>query len=345
MRFDTQAYVHNMEQQAERRYDYRKTLETDNWDEWRTAFRSSLQGILGLTLIPHQPLPLQPRLAETEQFPGYAREKWYITTEPGIDIPFYLLLPRTGKGPYPLVLTPHGHSLRGKEVYAGKYETEAEEAGTLAGDRDIALQAVAEGYAVIAPDVRAFGEMARTEDADGHKTYSCKELQRRAMMYGRTLIGERVHDMGRLIDYAQTSSEIDANRVVITGNSGGGTVSLFAAALDERISVAVPGSYFCTFYDSIVSVPHCPCNLIPGILQLGEMYDVAGLIAPRPMLAVHGVLDKDYPIEGTRRAFAHLQEIYRANGHPERCELYEGSEGHRYYKDRVWSFVRENIGS
>jgi dienelactone hydrolase len=345
IRFNTQSYVNNMERQAEaeRRFDYHRPLETGSWTEWRESFRSGLRDILGLPLIRQVSLPLQPRCVESKSFPHYTREKWYIATEPGLEIPFYLLLPNAGNRPYPLVLTPHGHGTRGKESYVGEYASEKERVGTESADRDIALQAVSEGYAVIAPDVRAFNEMARTEEMDGRHTYSCVELQRRAIMYGRTLIGERVHDMGRLIDYATTRSDIDTSRIVITGNSGGGTVSLFAAALDERISIAVPGSYFCTFYDSIIAVPHCPCNLVPGIMQLGEMYDVAGLIAPRPILAVHGVHDKDYPIEGTRRAFAHLKEIYRANGYPNRCELYEGSEGHRYYKDRVWSFVREHL--
>ena len=74
------------------------------------------------------------------------------------------------------------------------------------------------------------------------------------------------------------------SRIAITGNSGGGTVSLFAAACDTRISVSVPGCYFCTFAGSIGSIAHCDCNYVPGILRLGEMHDVAGLIAARDFL-------------------------------------------------------------
>jgi predicted peptidase len=342
IRFNTKAYLKNLAQAPPGRFDYRKVLESGDWESWRQQFRSSLRERLGMHLIAPAG-DLAPRRSETKEFPGYTLEKWYIATEPDIEIPFYLLLPNSGKGPFPLVITPHGHGRRGKETYVGNFETEKERQDALGGDRDIALQAVAEGYAVIAPDVRGFWEMAREEDLDARKANSCAELQRTAMMYGRTLIGERVHDMGRLIDYAQTRDEIDTGRIVITGNSGGGTVSLFTAALDDRICIAVPGSYFCTFADSIVSITHCPCNIVPGILQLGEMYDVAGLIAPRPMLIVHGAQDPIYPIEGTRKAFSHLQTIYRAMGYPDRCELYEGDGGHRYYKNRVWSFVKEHL--
>ena len=345
--FDTKTYVENLERHTEREFDYRKALASGDWAGWQGAFRGRLQAALGLPRIRELAgsTPPAPRLAETKAFEAYTREKRYITTEPGIEIPFYLLLPKHGDTPMPLVLTPHGHGRRGKEVYIGNFEDETERRAALDGDRDIALQAVAEGYAVIAPDVRGFWEMGRVEEFERRKNNSCAELQRRAMMFGRTLIGERVHDIGRLIDYAAMRPEIDTRRIMITGNSGGGTASLFAAACDERISVAVPGSYFCTFVASIVSVRHCPCNVVPGVLRLGEMYDVAGLIAPRPFLAVNGVHDPIFPIEATRRAFAHLQEIYQALGVPERCELYEGAGGHRYYKDRVWGFANEHLES
>ncbi|MEF3306613.1 alpha/beta hydrolase family protein [Paenibacillus sp. GYB003] len=269
----------------------------------------------------------------------------YIAAEPGVEIPFYLLLPESGSKPYPLVLTPHGHGRRGKEVYVGNYANDKERLESLAGERDVALQTVAEGYAVIAMDVRGFWEMSREEDFALNKTSSCDELQKLAFMYGRTLIGERVYDMGRLIDYAFTRPEIDASRIAITGNSGGGTVSFFTGALDERISVCVPSSYYCTFRGSIMNVPHCLCNFIPGIMRLGEMYDIVGLIAPRPVLFVNGVKDNIFPIEHTRESFAHARRIYEAidGERTDRCELYEGSGGHRYYKERVWPFVRRHL--
>ena len=345
--FATDRYMSNLEQIVLREFDYRKPLHSGDWDGWRQTFRQRLSDLTGLTHIRkhNEGLPLNPRTVEKVQFPGYTREKMYITSEPEIEIPFYLLLPESGAKPYPLVLTPHGHGRRGKEVYVGNYETDKEREEALAGDRDIALQAVSEGYAVIAMDVRGFWEMSMKEDFEKGKVSSCDELQKRAYMFGRTLIGERVYDMGRLIDFASSHPDIDTSRIAITGNSGGGTVSLFTAALDERITACVPGSYFCTFRGSIINVPHCLCNHIPGMMSLGEMYDVAGLIAPRPVLFVNGILDKIFPIEHTREAFAHVQRIYEAVDRPgsNRCELYEGNGGHRYYKERVWPFLREHL--
>lgn len=346
--FATPNYMRNLENSISREFDYRNAPGYGDWRRWQQSFRQRLADLSGLTAIRehNRNVPLSPRSAGVEQFPGYRREKLYIAAEPGVEIPFYLLIPDHGDKPYPLVLTPHGHGRSGKEVYVGNFANEEEKELALAGERDIALQAVREGYAVIAMDVRGFWEMSREEEFSKGRRSSCDELQKRAFMYGRSLIGERVYDMGRLIDYASTRPEIDTSRIAITGNSGGGTVAFFTGALDERISVCVPSSCFCTYHGSVMNVPHCLCNFIPGIMKLGDMHDIAGLIAPRPVLFVHGVLDNDFPIAHTREAYAHARNIYEAicGEGTDRCELYEGDGGHRYYKARVWPFIRHHFG-
>ena len=241
------------------------------------------------------------------------------------------------------MVCPHGHNARGKELYVGDYLDETERAQGEGGERDIALQAVRAGYAAIAPDVRAFNEMARREDREAGKISSCADLQRQALMVGRTLIGERVHDMGRLLDYAATRAELDLSRVMMTGNSGGGTVTMFSAALDDRIKLAAPCCSFCTFFDSVVSIHHCPCNVVPGILLLGDMPDIAALIAPRPLLVINGLEDRIFPINAARGAFAQLKSAYQAQGAPDNCEMFVGDGGHSYYKERVWSFTATKL--
>lgn len=345
LHFNTPAYLDHLAASTDRQFDYHQPLENGDWASWQSAFRERLGQALGLPGIREaaRRAPVSSRLVETVELSSYVREKRFIVTEPGVEIPCYILLPRGASGPVPLVLTPHGHTKRGKEIYAGNYADEAEREQGEQGERDIALQAIAQGYAAIAPDVRGFHEMSQEVDYHNPIGRSCEELQRMAMMYGRTLIGERVHDIGRLLDYAATRPEIDSERVAITGNSGGGTVSLFAAAMDERIKVSAPSSYFCTFAASIVAVHHCVCNVVPGIMELGEMYDIAGLIAPRPFLAINGKEDPIFPIDGTRTAFQHVQNIYEARGCAANCELYEGEGGHRYYKARVWDFFGEHL--
>lgn len=324
---------------------YERAIPSMSFKAWQEALRERIRLISGLADLQseHGGDPLDCREVSSEVREGFRLEKRFLSSEPGMEIPFYLLLPETASPshPVPLVLTPHGHGRRGKEVYTGNYESEAEREHAESGDRDIALQAVRAGYAVIAPDVRGFWEMARSEDIEAGQSNSCEELQRRSLMLGRSLIGERVYDMGRLMDYAATRPEIDSSRIAITGNSGGGTVSLFTAALDERVRVAVPGSYFCSFEASILSVHHCMCNVVPGIVRYAEMSDIAGLIAPRPVLFVNGRDDAIFPFEATQAAFERVQRIYRDAGAEHRCRLYAGSGGHRYYKEDAWPFMEE----
>ncbi len=315
----------------------------DEFKVWQESFRASLGVALGLPSIMERGISeLSPRLIAEASFADHTRQEWRIITEPGFELPFFLLRPHATNGKrLPVVITPHGHGKAGKADYAGVGN---EDGPSPEGERDIALQAVRQGYLALAPDMRAFADMRLPADLKADNTSSCQLMQLRALMFGRTLIGERVWDMMRLLDFAATLPDADITNVVITGNSGGGTVTLFTAACDTRFSIAIPGSYFCTFAASIGSVPHCACNYIPGVMRLGEMYDIAGLIAPRPFLAVHGSLDNIFPRAATEEAFSHLKEVYTVAGAPHACQLFFGNEGHRYYKEPVWPFVKQWLG-
>ena len=339
---DPVAHYHDLYDQAEGRFSF-ENHDFESFEAWQTAFRAELRKILGLdamerTLGDFEVTAEQVSALELED---HIREEWLLQVEPTIKIPFYLLRPLESEGPLPLVLTPHGHNH--PELYVGIYNTEAERQSMMEGDRDIAVQAVQEGYLVISPTVRGFGDSRNQADLENNRLHSCRIRLLHGLLVGRTAIGERVWDISRLIDWALANEDVDPERIAITGNSGGGTISVFAPACDTRISVAMPASYFCTFADSIGTIHHCDCNYVPGILELGEMHDVVGLIAPRPFRAINGVEDNIFPIEATRQAYAALQEIYAAAGAEADCELYEGDGGHRYYRDGAWPFVEKHF--
>src|SRR6185503_14046799 len=158
--------------------------------------------------------------------------------------------------------------------------------------RDFALQVVERGYAAFALEQLAFGW--RRDDAarkKGAGQSSCQPSAGAALLFGQTMIGWRVWDVMRAIDYLLGRPEIDSSRIATMGISGGGTVSLFSAALDERIKVSVVSGYFNTFRDSIVSLSHCIDNYVPGLLNYIEMYDLAGLVAPRGLFVESGTRD------------------------------------------------------
>ena len=361
-----------------RDYEFRVTSR-EGWLAWQAAFRPKLREALGLHHMESDLAGYVPKAERTESLDmgNHIRESWHLWVEPTVPLPFYLLLPkesgpgepayqasepggpsyreeasRPGESAYheeengvklPLILAPHGHNH--PHIYAGIARDEKEEKEMQEGERDIARQAaVEEGYIAIAPTTRAFGE-TRTEAAKrDNRTNSCRDELVHSMLVGRTPIGERVWDMSRLIDWAIANLPVDAKRIAITGNSGGGTVSLFAAACETRIAVAVPSCYFCTFEGSIGTIHHCDCNYVPGLMRLGEMYDVAGLVAPRPFCAIAGRDDGIFPIAEVELAYERLKTIYTIAGVPERCELYIGEGGHRYYKAGAWPFVRRYFG-
>ncbi len=310
---------------------------------WQQRFRPRLRQAIGLEAMATDLAGHKPRATrrKVEDAGDHVRELWHLWVEPTVPLPFYLLRPKGVTGPRPLVLTPHGHSP--PHLYAGIARNAKEQSMICRGERDIAVQAVREGYLAMAPTTRGFGETRTNEDRRARRPNSCRVLELHGLLAGRTAIGERVWDVERLLDWALANLDVDARRVVITGNSTGGMISLFAAACDTRIAVAVPCCYFCTFRGSIGSIYHCDCNYIPGILRLGEMADVAGLIAPRPFCAIAGKTDKIFPIRHVRHAYRQLKRIYTVAGAPDRCRLFVGAGGHRYYRAGAWPFIRSCV--
>jgi hypothetical protein len=341
--YDAVSHYHDLYNSAPREFAFRGTSRAD-WRAWSVAFRPRLRAALGLDVLETGLAGHTPRAVPSASVDcgEYTRESWHLWVEPTAPLPFYLLRPKGACGPRPLMLTPHGHNH--PHIYVGIARDDAEAKSIAEGERDVAVQAVREGYITIAPTARGFGETRTEEDMLLDAISSCRTQLLHGLLVGRTPIGERVWDISRLIDWATETLDIDPDRIGITGNSGGGTTSLFAAACDTRISVAVPSSYFCTFAGSIGSIYHCACNYVPGILGLGEMHDVAGLIAPRAFCAVAGRDDPIFPIEHTRQAFDELRRIYAAAAMPERCELYVGDGGHRFYSAGVWPFIRRYFG-
>jgi hypothetical protein len=128
------------------------------------------------------------------------------------------------------------------------------------------------------------------------------------------MIGWRVYDVMRTIDWIATRKELDSQRVGCMGISGGGTCTTFSAALEPRIKVAMISGYLNTFRDSIMSVSHCIDNYVPGILNWAEMYDIAGLIAPRPLFAESGERDPIFPIAASRASFERVKKVYEVFG-------------------------------
>lgn len=294
---------------------------------WQDELRTRLRQLLGLAC--RDPVPVAAQTMATVDRGSYVEEKISLVVGEQVQIPLYLLLPKR-KPPFRAILAFHGHD-PGVQFILGNYPDEETAAINRRDDNNYA-QALAEaGYLVCAVEQRGFGERLTRQTGDERFPRSCRHLAFTYMLQGRSLLGERCWDGMCAISYLQTRPEIRPDGLGCTGHSGGGTTTLFLAALDPRITVVVVSGYFCSFQASILAMRHCECNYVPGILELAEMGDVAALIAPRPLSIVHGRHDPIFPVPATIEQFETVRRAYALHGRNEACTLAIHPGGHAYH--------------
>lgn len=306
---------------------------------WQRTLRRRLWDLVGR--MPTRRMPLRVRSLWTREIALGRIEKIVFTAEPGADVPAYVCLPRDGAAPYPFFICLQGHTT-GMHVSLAVDRDDETRPIAVEGDRDFALGCLRRGIAALCLEQRSMGER-RERLQKQVSEQGCQDAAMQALMLGKTLIGERVFDVDRGIDYLAGRGDADLRCLGVMGNSGGGTISMFAAALLARIRLAMPSCSFCSFRDSIMSLYHCADNYIPGLLPVAEMSDIMGLFAPRPVVIVAGEKDDIFPIGGTLREFRKLKAIYRAAGAPERCHLVIGPEGHRFYAELAWPVMLREL--
>ncbi len=279
---------------------------------WQRALRSKLIELIGS--FPDQRGPLRAQTLEVREFPNYKREKFVFESRPGVGVLGYLITPANARAPIPAVVCVPGHG-RGVDDIVGIDEHGNDRTNQPGYEKDFALQATEHGLAAVAIEPMAFGcRRDSLTRGKGPSAYACQPVAGSALLLGETMIGWRVFDVMRAIDWIETRAELNAKRVGCMGISGGGTCTLFATALEPRIRAAMVSGYLNTFRASIMSMSHCMDNYIPGILQWAEMYDVAGLIAPRPLICEGGDRDPIFPVEAARESFARVKNIYQVFG-------------------------------
>ena len=317
------------------------TLAFDDRDvkRWQIRLRRKLRQLVGD--MPEERCELRPRRLWMREVPLGTIEKITFTSEPYSDVVAYVCLPKGVEPPYTFMICLQGHSTGMHNSIAVQREDETSPL-KVEGDRDFGLGCMQRGIAALCIEQRSLGER-REQRQKRISPQGCHDATMHALMLGRTLIGERVYDVDRGIDYLASRGDADMKSIGVMGNSGGGTISVFSAALLPRIAFSMPSCYFCTFQDSIMAIYHCADNYIPGLLKVAEMSDVMGLFAPKPVVIVAGREDTIFPIKATQRAFRKLQHIYDSYGAKERCHLVVGDGGHRFYANDAWPVMLREI--
>ncbi len=245
--------------------------------------------------------PLNARKTGTLERDGYRVDKVVYESRPRFYVTANLYVPK-GAGPFPAVLQPVGHSITAKNR---------------AFYQKIALSLVKQGFVVLTYDPIGQGERRIYWDNDlgdskvGSTTGEHSMVGWQSLLGGQSAARFRIWDGMRGIDYLQSLPEVDKEKIGVTGCSGGGTLTTYIAALDERVQAAAPACYISSWEDQLQGTgPQDAEQQFPDQLLEGLNHsDWIGLAAPKPYLILS--TDQDFfPLEGARKTFAEMRRIY-----------------------------------
>ncbi len=274
--------------------------------------------------------PLNARVVGTERRDGYRVERVVYESRPEHHVTALLYLP-DGKGPFPGVLMPMGHSVNGKAAdYAQR--------GCILLARN--------GLAALCYDPIGQGERRQVLDDRGQPAVARSTDEHTlagvgALLVGRNTATYRVWDGVRGLDYLASRPEIDPKRLGCTGCSGGGTLTSYLMALDERIVAAAPSCYLTSLERLFATIgPQDAEQNVTGQVAFGmEHADYVTLHAPRPTLILAATRDF-FDIQGTWTTFREAKLLYGLMGHGERVDLVEFDTTHGYPKPQREAAVR-----
>jgi len=319
---DPEVYFDSLMGVAEEHFrDRRRAVEAVNtvaeWAERRPALASSLAEMMGG--LPER-TPLNARVVDRTVRSQYLLERVLFESRPRFVVTANLYLPLEQDAPAPGILIPCGHAAEGKA-----YETY----------RRAAVHLAMKGFAVLVYDPVGQGERVQYWTDDGSRPLlgagTAEHFADGNLCYllGTNLAQFRVWDGMRALDYLCTRPEVDANRLGCTGNSGGGTLTTYLAAMDNRLKAVAPCCYVTTLRRRFLSrqIADPEQNLLPLVAAGMEIADLLALFAPRPLLI--GAARQDFfPIEGARHVRRELRTLYRLFGMEDRLAMVEVDEPH-----------------
>ena len=270
------------------------------WPEYQTQLRRELYSMLGLWPLPEK-TDLKPVITGTLEREGVIVEKIHFQSRPGLYVTANLYRPRTQDKPLPAVVYVCGHGEVKRNGVAYGNKTHYQHHGAWLAQN---------GYVCLTIDTVQLGEI----EGIHHGTY------RFDMWWwinrGYTPAGVEAWNAIRAVDYLVTRPEVDAERLAVTGRSGGGAYSWWLAALDERIDCAIPVAGITDLQNHVIDncvEGHCDCMFF--VNQYGWDYPaVAALIAPRPLLISNTDRDPIFPLEGVNRVHSRVRDVYKEMG-------------------------------
>lgn len=280
------------------------TGKPEEWAAWRNRLTRVLHNVIGGLPVAR---PLSgTRVMEQSQLDGVLRLRIALDSDSALPIPCYVLMPMGEKKMRPGVIALHSEGCGSRSIVGLADKEDAAKSPCKSGD--FALGLAKQGYVVIAPDLFGYGERRmKAHQAMPMDQASSNQASAYLWMLGETVLGLRIWDVMRCLDYFMQCEDVDHTRIGLMGAGIGAMVGLFAAALDKRIAAVVLNGYFNTFLDGTMAQQGSMDQYLYGILLHADLPDIAGLIAPRPLL-IQG--DKEQ-IGGVYTGYRRLKEGYR----------------------------------
>jgi len=308
-----------------------------DWTSWRTQALNKLLELLGE--FPDRVDPA-PDVIYSVEDRGLVRERIVFDSEADMSVPCTVLRPvdMPSDSGAPAILTCHGHGPFGKDPVAGN-----------ASSRDIAEnidrhnynygeEMARRGFLTISPDLRVFGERSDGGEMRPRKD-PCDLHFLRGMILGLYTLTLNIWDMKCCVDYLQSRPEVDPNRIGMMGLSQGGTMTTFTSAVEPRIKAADIICYVNPWERFGVNAANfCGSQVVPDVFKHLDTHDVAGLIAPRPLLLEMGVQDTTFPIENTLMGYDGVKQIYEAAGASDDLWADVHAGGHAFAGDKAYDF-------
>lgn len=268
---------------------------------WQDRARPQLEQILFNGHDKGPLAPLEPVTGREETREGYRLTEITFPDRPGHKTHGWLARPLQPRGPkLPAVISLHGHGGTGLQTF---------DPHEMYFYGDMLAKA---GYIVFAIDI---GHEAIDIDRNLQTPFLPKHVD-------FPYTGQKVWMVKRALAFLQAQPDVDPDAIGIVGLSNGSFTSLFASAVLPEIKLTVAACSL-IMHDRMWrrELVHCRCQYLEGMDGELDYYDLAALIAPRPLLLQYGEKDKIFPIGSARRAYGFVQKAYALAGAPDRVGI------------------------
>ncbi len=286
----------------------------EDWVQARDTYRRQLYEMLGLQPLPARS-PLDAKITGKLDHEKFTVENIVFESRPGLYVTANLYLPKNAKEKAPAILYVCGHGKEKKDGVSYGNKTHYQHHGEWFASN---------GYVCLTIDTLQLGEI----EGIHHGTYKHNRWWWNSRGY--TPAGVEAWNSIRAIDYLQSRPEVDGTRIGITGRSGGGAYSWYAAALDERIKVAVPVAGITTLKNHVIDGAvegHCDCMFQVNTYRW-DYPMLAALVAPRPLLITNTDNDRIFPLDGVVDVYNKTRRIYKLLGAEDQIGLAIYQGGH-----------------